>query len=189
MFPGWPACRRFQKRSADTSDAASRLAEYVARRGWAIAMQVSYLGYDLSWRHLNERAPLGPGCASAGNSWIGLEQWRSGAGESSVLDSVKALTLASRAGDVPVYYSACCKERAIEVQSAVSGALNFYKDKLRIQVDISAAVLDRKDWKRAEMKTPKELRTVYGMTHFAGPPFVAFIPADDAGVDYAEPAF
>src|SRR5579862_3952855 len=80
--------------------------------------------------------------------------------KSSVLDSVKALTLESRAGDVPVYYSACCKERAIEVQSALSGALHFYKEKLGIQVDISAAVLDRKDWERAEMKTPKELRTV-----------------------------
>lgn len=102
--------------------------------------------------------------------------------KSSVLDSVKALTLAHRPGDVPVYYSACCTARAIEVQAAFSEALRFYKEKLGIHVDISAAVLDRKDWERAELNTPKEQRTPYGMTHFAGPPFVAFVPADDAGV-------
>src|SRR5215470_20028764 len=92
------------------------------------------------------------------------------------LDEVQQLNLPSQTGAVPVYYSACCKGRAMEVQSMLEDCLHFYKETFGIQVELVAAVLDRNDWERTHRVNP------YGMTHVSDRPHVAFIPADDGGV-------
>ena len=98
------------------------------------------------------------------------------------LEAVKKLNLPTQAGDVPVYFSACCKQRALEVQTTLSDFLRFYKDKLGIHVDFAVAVLDKDDWNRVEAQNPNHGGSPYGMTHWIGPPYIAFVPANDEGV-------
>jgi hypothetical protein len=98
------------------------------------------------------------------------------------LEAVKKLNLSTQAGDVPVYFSVCCKQRALEVQATLSGYLRYYKEQLGIRVDFAVAVLDKGDWSRVEAQNPTHAGTPYGMTHWIGPPCVAFVPADDGGV-------
>jgi hypothetical protein len=98
------------------------------------------------------------------------------------LEAVKKLNLSTQAGDVPVYFSVCCKQRALEVQATLSDYLRFYKEQLGIRVDFAVAVLDKGDWSRVEAQNPTHAGPPYGMTHWIGPPYVAFVPADDGGV-------
>ena len=111
--------------------------------------------------------------ALAGASYLSVAQ-----GKSSVPDDMRALQLPGLSGRVNVFYSPCCKTRAIEVQSALAGSLEFYKRHLGIDLDIDAAVLNRNDWNRS-MELAKA-HAPYGMTHVRGG--VAMIPADDGGV-------
>jgi hypothetical protein len=100
----------------------------------------------------------------------------------SVLDTVKELTLPTQPGKVTAYYSACCRQRALDVQSALADCLQFFKQHLGIQEELVAAVLDKDDWNRDAALQP-EFAFPYGMTHVPfNRPYVAFIPADDAGV-------
>lgn len=98
------------------------------------------------------------------------------------LDALHKLNLSNQPGDVPVYYSACCKERAMQVQSTLTDCVHFYKEKLAIEQQLIAAVLDENDWNRIAEERPNHSGPPYGMTHWAGPPYVAFTPADDRGV-------
>lgn len=98
------------------------------------------------------------------------------------LEALQKLSLPSQSGAVPVYYSACCKGRAIEVQSTLADCVNFYKEKLGIDQTLVAAVLDENDWNRVVEERPNHKGPPYGMTHWAGPPYVAFTPADDGGI-------
>jgi len=43
-------------------------------------------------------------------------------------------------------------------------------------------VLDENDWNRIKEERPNHSGPPYGMTHWAGPPYVAFTPADDRGI-------
>lgn len=97
-------------------------------------------------------------------------------------EAVKSLNLRHRPGEVELYYSLCCKQRAIEVQEALEDYLRFYRAKLGIHVEFAVAVLDRNDWKRVEAQNPNRSGSPYGMTHWVGPPYVAFVPADDGGI-------
>jgi len=95
-------------------------------------------------------------------------------------EALLKLKLSNQPGEIPVYYSACCRERALEVQAALEDGLRFYKEKLGIHLDLVAAVLDESDWNRILEQRPNHLVPPYGMTYV---PFdVAFIPADDGGV-------
>jgi hypothetical protein len=67
--------------------------------------------------------------------------------QSSALDAVAALKLPKRPRDVLLYYSACCRERAMEVQSALEDCVHFYKEKLGIQCRKSRALM--LDWDSA----------------------------------------
>jgi len=98
------------------------------------------------------------------------------------LVALQKLSLPSQSGGVPVYYSACCKGRAIEVQSTITDCVKFYKDNLGIDQALIAAVLDENDWNRVIEERPNHKGPPYGMTHWAGPPYVAFTPADDSGI-------
>jgi hypothetical protein len=98
------------------------------------------------------------------------------------LEAVKKLNLPTHPGDVPVYFSVCCKDRALEVQATLSDYLRYYKEQLGIRVDFAVAVLDKDDWSRVEAQNPNHGGSPYGMTHWIGPPYVAFVPADDGGV-------
>jgi len=90
------------------------------------------------------------------------------------------LKLSNQPGEIPAYYSACCKSRALEVQAALEDGLHFYNEKLGIHLDLVVAVLDKKDWNRILDQRPDHIVPPYGMTYV---PFdVAFIPADDDGV-------
>ena len=95
-------------------------------------------------------------------------------------EALLKLKLSNRRGEIPVYYSACCRKRALEVQAALEDGLRFYKQKLGIHLDLVAAVLDKNDWNRILEQRPDHLVPPYGMTYV---PFdVAFIPADEGGV-------
>jgi hypothetical protein len=98
------------------------------------------------------------------------------------LEAVKKLNLPTQNGDVPVYFSACCKQRALEVQATLSDYLRYYKEQLGIRADFAVAVLDKNDWRQVEGQNPNHTGAPYGMTHWIGPPYVAFVPADDGGV-------
>ena len=90
------------------------------------------------------------------------------------------LKLSNQPGEIPAYYSACCKNRALEVQAALEDGLHFYNEKLGIHLDFVVAVLDKKDWNRILDQRPDHIVPPYGMTYV--PIDVAFIPADDDGV-------
>ena len=95
-------------------------------------------------------------------------------------EALLKLKLSNQPGEIPVYYSACCRERALQVQAALEDGLRFYKERLGIQLDLVAAVLDKNDWNRILDQRPDHIVPPYGMTYV---PFdVAFIPADDDGV-------
>lgn len=95
-------------------------------------------------------------------------------------EALLRLKLSNQPGEIPVYYSACCRGRALQVQAALEDGLRFYKEKLGIQLDLVAAVLDKNDWNRILDQRPDHIVPPYGMTYV---PFdVAFIPADDDGV-------
>lgn len=102
--------------------------------------------------------------------------------EFAALEAVKNLKLPSRPGKVELYYSACCKARAIEVQNTLEDYLRFYEEKLGIHVQFAVAVLDKNDWRRVDAQNPSQAGGPYGMTHWVGPPYVAFVPADDEGI-------
>lgn len=66
------------------------------------------------------------------------------------LQAVKNLNLPNRPGEVELYYSACCEERAVEIQKTLEDYLRFYAEKLEIHVQFSVAVLDKQDWNRVQ---------------------------------------
>lgn len=95
-------------------------------------------------------------------------------------EALLKLKLSSQPGEIPVYYSACCRDRALEVQAVLEDGLRFYKEKLGVHLDLVAAVLDKNDWNLALEHRPNNNIPPYGMTNV---PFdVAFVPADDSGV-------
>jgi len=95
-------------------------------------------------------------------------------------EALLKLKLSNQPGEIPAYYSACCRNRALEVQAALEDGLRFYKEKLGIHLDLVVAVLDKNDWNRILDQRPDHIVPPYGMTYV---PFdVAFIPADDNGV-------
>ncbi len=98
------------------------------------------------------------------------------------LDVLRKLGLPNQPGDVPVYYSACCKERTVQVQATLTDCVHFYKEKLGIDQQLIAAVLDENDWNRVAQERPNHTGPPYGITHWSGPPYVAFTPADDRGI-------
>ncbi len=101
--------------------------------------------------------------------------------QSPTLDAVTALKLPKQPGDVRLYYSACCRQRAMEVQSALEGCLHFYKEKLGVQVHLVAAVLDKSDYDRVIGTTPNPTAP-YGMAGVSDARHIALIPATDDGI-------
>ncbi|MGA2727369.1 MAG: hypothetical protein ABSE96_06125 [Terracidiphilus sp.] len=95
-------------------------------------------------------------------------------------EALLKLNLSNQPGEIPAYYSACCRNRALEVQAALEDGLRFYREKLGIHLDLVAAVLDKNDWNRILDQRPNHIVPPYGMTYV--PLDVAFIPADDDGV-------
>jgi hypothetical protein len=97
--------------------------------------------------------------------------------------AVLRLHLDHREGVVPLYYSACCRERALEFQKALEDLIGFYKERLRVDSALVFAVLDENDWKRFGQQFGGGSGPPYGLTTVSRPPgAVAFIPADDQGV-------
>lgn len=97
---------------------------------------------------------------------------------------VLRLHLPRHNGVAPLYYSACCPERAFEVQKKLQDMKVFYKEKLGLDVPISVAVLNENDWKRVTEQMPNHKFQPYGMTNFrpTRSGAIAFVPADDQGV-------
>jgi hypothetical protein len=101
----------------------------------------------------------------------------------SPMEAVLRLHLSNREGLASLYYSACCRDRAVELQESVRDFIAFYKDKLGVASPITVAVLDENDWDRIKQQMP-DYRFPYGMPNFQVSPsgYVLFIPADDKGV-------
>src|SRR6202008_3962394 len=119
-------------------------------------------GVDMGFRSVCALAVAGIflacGCQAMGQQEFGA------------LESVKNLSLPNRSGKVDLYYSACCRERAIEVQNTLEDYLRFYEEKLGIHVQFAVAVLDKNDWNRVDAQNPNHVGGPYGMTHWVGPP-------------------
>jgi hypothetical protein len=99
------------------------------------------------------------------------------------VEAVLRLHLDHREGVVPLYYSACCRERALEFQKALEDLIAFYKERLGVGSPLVVAVLDENDWKRVGEQMGGGVGPPYGLTSVAPPPgAIAFIPADDQGV-------
>jgi hypothetical protein len=99
------------------------------------------------------------------------------------MEAVLRLHLPQRAGAVTLYYSACCRERGIEIQNAVQGFIAFYRDKLGIPSPLlGVAVLDENDWDHIGQQINGF--NPYGLTNYQVAPsgYILFIPADDRGV-------
>ena len=60
--------------------------------------------------------------------------------EFAAFQAVKNLRLPNRPGEVDLYYSTCCRERAIEVQNTLEDYLRFYEKKLGIHVQFALSV-------------------------------------------------
>jgi hypothetical protein len=104
--------------------------------------------------------------------------------EVSPLEAVLQSHLPHRDGVVSLYYSACCSERAFEIQKSVQDMIAFYREKLGVGDPLALAVLDANDWDRVMQRTtafrfPYGLTTVYPV---APSGYILFIPADDKGV-------
>jgi hypothetical protein len=113
-----------------------------------------------------------------------FEQESSKKAEVSPLEAVLRLHLPHRDGVASLYYSACCRERAIEIQKSAQDFLAFYREKLGVGDPLTVAVLDENDWGRV-MQQMTAFRFPYGLTtyyHVAPSGYILFIPADDKGV-------
>jgi len=51
-------------------------------------------------------------------------------------EALLKLNLSNQPGEIPAYYSACCRNRALEVQAALEDGLRFYREKLGIHLDL-----------------------------------------------------
>jgi hypothetical protein len=104
--------------------------------------------------------------------------------EVSPMEAVLRLHLPYRNGVA----SACCIERAIEIQKSVQGMIAFYREKLGVGDPIGVAVLDENDWDRMREQMRDHRFQPYGLTNYQPPGpvapsgYVIFIPADDKGV-------
>jgi hypothetical protein len=65
------------------------------------------------------------------------------------LERVRALRLPTVGGSVPVIYSVAAKARAERYRTALETAHRWYEAQLGIGVQVTLAVLDRRDWARA----------------------------------------
>jgi hypothetical protein len=85
--------------------------------------------------------------------------------EVSPMEAVLGLHLPHRDGVVSLYYSACCSERAAEIQKSVQDMLVFYREKLGVGDPLALSVLDANDWDRVMQRTTA-FRFPYGLTTY-----------------------
>jgi hypothetical protein len=100
------------------------------------------------------------------------------------MEAVLQLHFPHHDGVASLYYSACCSERAFEIQKSVQDLLAFYREKLGVGNPLALAVLDGNDWDRVMQRTTA-FRFPYGLTTYyqvAPSGYILFIPADDKGV-------
>ncbi|HEY2445177.1 MAG TPA: hypothetical protein VGI20_05500 [Rhizomicrobium sp.] len=95
------------------------------------------------------------------------------------LDRVKSLQDPTLEGAVPTYYTPGYERHARSLQQFMSDELAFYRRELHVELPLSLAVLDKKQWAQTERQLP------YPMPSVTGDPAVAMMPAnwaDAAGV-------
>ena len=98
---------------------------------------------------------------------------RSAKTEEPTLESVLALKDPSLPGKVVTYYTHGYKNRARLIQAFLTEERDFYARELNIQLPLTVAVLDAKQWERLNILDPYGVPTV---TDF--PPYVALLPAN-----------
>jgi hypothetical protein len=100
------------------------------------------------------------------------------------MEAALQLHLPHRDGVASMYCSACCTERAVEIQNSVQDMIALYREKLGVGDPLALAGLDGNDWDRVMQRTTA-FRFPYGLTsYYPVAPFgyILFIPADDNGV-------
>lgn len=88
------------------------------------------------------------------------------------LQRIRALKDQMIPGEVPAYYSPGYKQRARDLQRFISGELKFYQRELHVNVSLTLAVLDKKQWPLAEHQLP------YSVPSVTGTPPVALVAAN-----------
>jgi hypothetical protein len=92
--------------------------------------------------------------------------------EAKRLQYVQALKDPTIPGDVPTYYTPGYKNHARDLQRFLTGERSFYKKKLGVDVPLSLAVLDRRQWDQVTQQYPFPVPSVDGS------PLVALMPAN-----------
>jgi hypothetical protein len=92
--------------------------------------------------------------------------------EAGRLQNVQALKDPLIPGDVPTYYTPGYESHARALQSFLAGERAFYKKELEVDVPLSMAVLDRRQWERVTKQYP------FPMPSIDGSPLVALMPAN-----------
>jgi hypothetical protein len=141
---------------------------------------------------MDVREFLAGNAVAIGSSLIGLAlllpssfgQGSSNGAEVSPVEAVFRLHLAHRDGVASLHYSACCRERAIEIQNSVQDLMAFYRERLGAGGPIAVAVLNKNDWDDVAQQIADHRFQPYGMPNFQVAPsgYILFIPADDNGV-------
>jgi hypothetical protein len=99
--------------------------------------------------------------------------------ETGRLDRVEFLHDPVIRGAVPTFYTLGYEQHARDLQRFMTGERDFVKRQLGVDVPLSLAVLDAKQWKRVERQLP------YPMPSVTGEPPVALMPANWAqGPDF-----
>lgn len=99
--------------------------------------------------------------------------------EAGRLQRVEALHDPAIAGELPTFYTHGYEGHARDLQRFMTGERAFVEQQLGVDVPLSLAVLDAKQWKRVEHQLP------YPMPSVTGEPSVALMPADWAqGPDF-----
>ncbi len=111
---------------------------------------------------------------------FGAPQNASAATESSRLERIQSLGLASLPGSMPTFYSPRAEVRARYLQALLSGEIDYYSNQFQVRfAPITMAVLNTEQWPKVAGEDP------YGMPSVGGSnPYVFVMPVSWAQVTW-----
>jgi len=93
-----------------------------------------------------------------------------------LLEGVRALGLPTSSGRITAHHAVGADEKALRLRQTVEAAMDFYRERLGVELPLHMAVLNRAQWGVLVPWQP------YGIPGVAGQPPVIFMPAGDDGL-------